>query len=373
MIEPTQKKLGEPAFLHPYENKFSRSDNLHLRFNRFIPYDMRKAADGKVNKQLLLQRIAGPLPVNVCQSVQERQKALIEDLASAGHTAVSFCAQTAERLAIGLGNAHPAENGLLLHHIHGLPYLSGAGLKGVARSWVVSEHLCPPDMDEKILGTLDKLIDAGGIEKLLDDRNIPLLQTAAGLPEHDTPKDTLFAYLCDEASEVLRTARKIFGRQGTRGEVVFFDAFPIEGRIDRDVMTPHYQSYYGSGGAPRDTGNPVPIPFATVAAGTLFKMHLASVDPNNLAIVSGWLQDALSQLGAGAKTAVGFGHFEIPGDPASESATCASSAAPEYNGGADQEKAKKGRLKTASFADLAALKEKMAGGSKGPNNKNRRK
>lgn len=45
-----------------------------------------------------------------------------------------FTAKTAYRLAIGMGYPSLIENGLLFHHVYGIPYIPGETLKGLARS-----------------------------------------------------------------------------------------------------------------------------------------------------------------------------------------------------------------------------------------------
>jgi hypothetical protein len=78
-------------------------------------------------------------------------------------------------------------------------------------------------------------------------------------------------------------------------------------------MTPHYADYYGSGDVPGDWLSPVPIPFLSVAAGTAFQFGIAprTIDgKEHLECVAEWLKNALQWLGAGAKTAVGYGRFE---------------------------------------------------------------
>lgn len=180
-------------------------------------------------------------------------------------------AQTAERLVSGLGNGHPLEVGLVWHRTLGVPYLPGSTVKGVVRSWA----------DE--WGALGK----PDVARLFGD----LETTGAGL-------------LC------------------------FFDALPTRvPELEIDVVNPHYGAYYQAPrkNPPADYLSPVPVKFLTVAPGTEFCFAVAlrpgaalvpGEDPRTLreALETGvWLlAQALTFIGAGAKTAVGYGTFEGP-------------------------------------------------------------
>lgn len=178
----------------------------------------------------------------------------------------SWILRTAGRFLTGLGLPHPYETGFAWHHSLGVPYLPGSSLKGVARDWAqqwVGEYTA---------------------------------------------------------------AQRICGPEGTEertvGTVVFFDALPIlPVRLETDVMTPHYDKYYQdrtNQKPPADWYSPVPIPFLTVAAGQSFLFAVAPRTPaarEDAAQAAAWLQAALINVGAGAKTAAGYGRFERPPAP----------------------------------------------------------
>jgi CRISPR-associated protein Cmr6 len=164
---------------------------------------------------------------------------------------------TVWRFASGLGRSHPVENGFAWHHVLGAPYLPGSGVKGVARAWAVWSGFAASDI-ERIFGPQQ----SGGI-----------------------------------------------------GSAIFLDALPVKPvALDADVMTPHYAPWYhkGEAQAPGDWHSPTPIPFLTVARGQTFQFALlprtpdAAADCNHAAEL---LQEALATLGAGAKTAAGYGVF----------------------------------------------------------------
>lgn len=183
-------------------------------------------------------------------------------LAEAG--GIKECVQqfsTVWRFVTGLGRQHPVENGFAWHHTLGVPYLPGSSVKGLVRAW-------------------------------------------AEQWEQKEQKETF----------------PIFGPKNgaaSAGNVIFFDALPTKRvLLEEDVMTPHYTPYYQKGNDPGDWYDPVPIPFLTVADGQIFQFAVVPRSPrsNPQSIqdakkVMEWLEQALACIGAGAKTAVGYGRF----------------------------------------------------------------
>jgi len=163
------------------------------------------------------------------------------------------------RFVTGLGREHPAENGFAWHHTLGTPYLPGSSIKGMMRAWAKQ-----------------------------------------------------WANVGDTVTD------RIFGpdRAGCVGSVIFYDALPIGPvQLEVDVMTPHYAPWYGNGETPGDWYDPIPIPFLVVAPEQTFQFIVAprKSDENqandDVSTVRDWLKEALEWIGAGAKTAVGYGRF----------------------------------------------------------------
>lgn len=179
-----------------------------------------------------------------------------QDLASA-RGGKCFKLATVWRFASGLGRSHPVENGFAWHHGLGTPYLPGSGVKGAMRAWA---------------------------------------------------RWTEFANI-----------DRVFGPErgaAAAGSVIFLDALPVEPvTLDADVMTPHYGPWYQEEQTPGDWCSPVPIPFLTVGAGQTFQFALlprTPADASDCAVAARLLREALEKLGAGAKTAVGYGQFAPP-------------------------------------------------------------
>lgn len=171
----------------------------------------------------------------------------------------SFPLATAWRFVSGLGRSHPVENGFAWHHGLGAPYLPGSSVKGVARAWA-------------------RWAEFGDIDRIFGPRS----------------------------------------GDAAAGSVIFLDALPVAPVVlDADVMTPHYGPWYQPDAlkkeeVPGDWHSPTPIPFLTVAPGQTFQFALLPRTPADKAdceTAAARLLKALETLGAGAKTAIGYGQF----------------------------------------------------------------
>ena len=104
---------------------------------------------------------------------------------------------------------------------------------------------------------------------------------------------------------------------GNAGAVAFLDALPpLPVALDLDGVTPHDSAYLQGEGKipPADWFSPVPIPFLAVARRERFDFPIVPCpgrDPALAAKAARWLCRALESLGAGAKTALDHGRFEI--------------------------------------------------------------
>ncbi|WP_028490530.1 type III-B CRISPR module RAMP protein Cmr6 [Thiothrix lacustris] len=185
----------------------------------------------------------------------------------------------------GMGNPHPVENGFAWHPTLGVPYLTGAAVKGLVRSY---------------------------IENWLDDtqeNKQQLLLQWFGSTDKNPSAD---------------------GYASQAGELVFFDALPISPvTLVVDIMTPHMGKWYEKGGTdqaagtaeavPADWHDPVPVSFLAAQDITLQFSFALRQYPNTgkrpaieLADVMDVLERALEQTGAGGKTATGYGGMIDP-------------------------------------------------------------
>jgi CRISPR-associated protein Cmr6 len=110
----------------------------------------------------------------------------------------------------------------------------------------------------------------------------------------------------------------VLGSEARVGRVICLPAVPTcPVRLAADVITPHY-SQWTEKEPPGDWRSPGPILFLTVAPGAefLFAVFPRTKNDREAVIMTGqWLDDALTNMGAGAKTAVGYGRMRfVPED-----------------------------------------------------------
>lgn len=184
----------------------------------------------------------------------------------------------------GMGNSHPVENGFAWHPTLGVPYLTGAAVKGLVRSYI-----------ETNLRTDD----------------------AANNPDKET---LLFEWFGSTHKDPQAP-----GYQSQAGELIFFDALPVEPvLLGVDVMTPHMGKWYEKGASepnkpdtiPADWHDPVPVSFLVANDISLqfsfaFRQYANTKDRPviDLSDVTEALERVLVEMGAGGKTATGYGEM----------------------------------------------------------------
>ena len=197
----------------------------------------------------------------------QRQQALVNHLQGQ-----SRCYKTDWHFVTGMGNPHPVENGFSWHPTLAVPYLAGSAVKGLVRAWVeMNDELSDTAKKERLkawFGTADK-------------------------------------------KEVAEQS----------GAFIFFDAVPYERpHLIGDIMTPHMGEWYAKGDngqlkpetIPADWHEPVPVHFLAVKnAKFIFSIAARNkaTDTTELDAVFLALKNALEWLGAGAKTATGYGYM----------------------------------------------------------------
>ena len=176
------------------------------------------------------------------------------------------------RLAIGLGNVHPFENGLSFHHTLGVPFIPGTSLKGAARAFAAFDESAE---------TLDTWYGRGPSEQ----------PSTESEPQNDHA-----------------------------GMLVFMDALPSTWpTMKLDIINCHLPAYYrgtaNPGAVPKES--PVPALFLTLAPGTKFRFRVGARRRAPEGAEAAWealklLKEALELTGIGAKTGAGYGYFGEP-------------------------------------------------------------
>ena len=162
-----------------------------------------------------------------------------------------FSAINRGRLLINHTGGIIENSNLALHRFFGFPYIPGSALKGIARSAATFDE--DTDCFKRVFG---------GAEK---------------------------------------------GKSDRAGSVAFLAAYPADKnwKLVMDILTTHHGC---------DTQNPTPVPFLAVECGATFNFMIAPTartEDGDLDFAEDYLKIALAENGVGAKTAAGYGWFEI--------------------------------------------------------------
>lgn len=316
--------------------------------------DTKKREDVEISRQRAeVLREVCPLSdgVVVVEKLRERQKVL-----AAGYPEVlSIPAASTAPFATGLGNEHPIENGFSFLTPYGLPYLPGSGVKGVLRraaeemslfpeEYAIAAEAAPALLDVWWLFGFEGAAGAWWSltrkeeRELSDDKKARRARFKHRFDTHlktlinrsDLPDFTKLAYpKPKEHTPLLADPEKFLSeldgrRQNihTRGVLDFWDVFPqtprqgpYRDKLTVEIMTPHYSKYYQGEQSPHDAGQPNPISFLAVPAGSAFDFHVvchSAYLPETLGerwrpMLGAIFAHAFDWLGFGAKTAVGYG------------------------------------------------------------------
>ena len=227
---------------------------------------------------------------DLLRNLNSRQNALA---GISGESALCLSARATAPFTTGLGNEHPLENGFAFLWPYGLPYLPGSGVKGVVRR--AACELAKGEWGDTCGWSSDER------HSVKSGKTVSDLDLLFGLESGDGEKEHF------------------------RGVLTFWDVIPeIRGDLAVDVMTPHQKHYYQEGQPPHDSGQPIPVFFLTVPAGSMFHFHVTCdlhrmrriahvlLDqeegvPRWQALLADAFELAFDWLGFGAKTAVGHG------------------------------------------------------------------
>lgn len=275
----------------------SEVDNFYLKLNQFARFDwgnkfyffnpsrIEERVNGIKKTRLDSFEITarfGKLFSNKSQ-LADRQSTAAKELFPGSGNLISPIFKPEWRFVTGLGGHNVYETGITLHHVYGVPYIPASSVKGVVRSWVIITIFNRNEGGEPDLKNAEK--------RALQN---PDFCHVFGCPAESALKDA------------------------HQGRVTFFDALPTESpTVAPDIMNPHYPDYYGAKKlAPTDTQSPNPVFFLTVKK-TPFQFLLGAKEWDlttktfwNGQTLEWWLENALSEHGIGAKTAVGYGYMK---------------------------------------------------------------
>jgi CRISPR-associated protein Cmr6 len=253
-------------------------DNFHLKLNRYAEFnynDGYKLQHQNINKDFFDN--------DWKDFYKSKIDKYYKDIRELNLKFLEIELKTYYRLVIG-SEQSIYETSIRLHHIYGIPYIPSSAIKGVLRGYTILECFSEE------------------LEKYSEDKY------------QKFEEEVLFAK-DEDGNYKHQWFIDIFGSQEQKGEIIFFDSFSKDVKIQKDIMTPHYGDYYDKKKkvAPTDTQSPNPIPFLTVIGKFRFFIASKKNDIEKYKIrdksIKEWLQEALTNHGIGAKTAVGYGYF----------------------------------------------------------------
>ncbi|NUV00019.1 hypothetical protein XO12_07810 [Marinitoga sp. 1154] len=246
------------------KNNINLIDNFNLKLNKLVNFENGKFLYKSKNNNI--HQFNKNLIYKVSENYYKKIKRQNLKLSKEMQVSIQW------KMIVGLSNPSVYETSMILHHIYGFPYLPGQAIKGVVRNYIIEENF---DFDES---------------KALKDKDF-----------------------CD----IFGTDNKSFYKESRKGNIIFFDGYPITSpKINIDVMNVHYSDYYNGNLAPTDYQNPIPIYFLIVKD-TSFNILIGSkekeIDEYKIknTPITEWIKIALQENGIGAKTSIGYGRFEL--------------------------------------------------------------
>lgn len=212
---------------------------------------------------------------DMLEKFHERQISCLESFHDlrAGILEISAC--SVSPLLTGIGESTPTEVGMVFHRNMGIPYIPASSIKGAVRyAYCVNYAQNHPERVS---------------EGMLEESDVPGLKELFGSSD----------------------AKKAF-----RGGFAFMDCCADQvPTLKMDIMNPHFGKYYQNihDRGPEEIESPVPIKFLVVEKGPVYRFRGFFLNPEARKYENDLIQAvkaALTLLGIGAKTAVGYGRFD---------------------------------------------------------------
>ena len=216
--------------------------------------------------------------------------------------AVTITAKLGGRLIVNQAGGILENAGLCIHSHYNSPYIPGSAVKGCAR------HAAWQAWSEVEDGELK-------IKAAKDVAEIFGYPTGDSKPKKKEDVEPGRVYLDDYLKE--RCGYK--ENDSHSGKVAFFAAVPeTKAKLVVDLVNCHHKDYYaGKKPVATDDESPIPNFFPAVEEGTRFTFTLVPLRDADEAVLKRaehFLKVGLLQNGVGAKTAAGYGWFDIPED-----------------------------------------------------------
>jgi CRISPR-associated protein Cmr6 len=312
-----------------------------LLLDKYAPTWTAEGTPGKLSEEVQRPTLEGVVALTShpamseaeFQGLRERHRVVAVSAAESR----DFTCKSTGPLTLHLARASALENaGICLHPVYGFVYLPGSGLKGMSRAYATTVWL-PQQPDPK--AAWRQIEDVFGWAPTPERREL--------FKDGTHPAERRREDILDPNSPEIRERA---------GQIVFHDAWPTTWpKLEVDILNNHHQKYYSAKDGdndhpPGDWENPVPVYFLSVPAGAVFEFALGKrrddVEDELLERSREWLLGALCHLGAGAKTASGYGSFrpvdeavrapQLSGTTRLEFATTLELVTPAFLAGANQ-------------------------------------
>jgi len=258
-----------------------------------IAGNMAKAAKKLANTAVREARLA--------EACERNSASILKDLdRSFKGMVATFEATLGARMMVNLAGGVVENAGIALDRCFGLPLIPGSAVKGITR-----------------VQALWEIHEAKGDEKR---RLLRLAMLLLGYGAHDIADKGDFGWA--GGTGLAKSVAGEIGAQEFKGCACFLPAYPTTPpTLVVDMVNPHYPEYYGGRKQEaKDNENPIPNYFPAVESGCSFGfavlLNRVPSPPNVIAAdlltqVKGWLERAVTRKGVGAKTAAGYGWFEL--------------------------------------------------------------
>jgi CRISPR-associated protein Cmr6 len=258
-------------------------------------------AQRKERESYVAQKMAGiaKLDKGLISVGNENARRFLADLERSFNGMVAtFEATLGSRMMVNLAGGVIENAGISLDRCFGMPVIPGSAIKGITRVQALWEIKEAKDYEKRRLLRMAMLL--------------------FGFGAHDMRGDFGWAGGVSDAQAIAQEA----GAQDFKGCACFLPAYPTTApTLVVDMVNPHYPEYYsGKRQVAEDNESPIPNYFPAVEAGSAFGFAvmlnrvpiLAGITRGNLlGQVKQWLERAVTRKGVGAKTAAGYGWFEL--------------------------------------------------------------
>ncbi|OQX98150.1 MAG: type III-B CRISPR module RAMP protein Cmr6, partial [Bacteroidetes bacterium 4572_117] len=278
-------KKGKYKLKSIFKNVFgNETDNFHIRYYKSDYYVHYLKSESKVLtffeppvfSEQLIKDIAFKQLISsqaLCKGIPIRTECYVNlDKSNFEYSPLNGFAND-WRMVVGKGISSVFESGMSIHHTYGIPYIPASAVKGILRSWIISEYFSNNGND-------------------LEKAECRALRNFDFCKIFGTQEKTTFIKDKKVICEAISPLKNIKNETTEHiGNIVFFDAFPTKvPTVSVDIMNPHYPKYYNHDAGsddfqpPADWQSPVPIFFLTVKDTSfqfLFGIRKEQTNPNN--------------------------------------------------------------------------------------------